>query len=156
MRRIGVLAFLWSAACSGTTDTTTIANTHDACAPLALVSAAANDVQLEGMRAAESLWRDHGAPALGLFGDATVEVRFEAAAGAFHGIYEDQEGVIYINTDLAEPELSIVIAHEVGHVFGLVHIPVDDRVSLMNPGNLTSPPTADDQRAVAALWGTCN
>lgn len=156
MRLIGVLAFLWLAACSGTTDSTTIANTHDACAPLALVSAAASDAQLEGMRAAEALWRDHGAPAIGLRGDATVEVRFEAAAGAFHGIYEDKQGIIYINTDLAGPELSIVIAHEVGHVFGLVHIPPDERVSLMNPGNLTSPPTADDQSAVAALWGTCN
>jgi hypothetical protein len=155
LRRIGGLAFTWLAACGGTTDTT-IANTHDACAPLALVSTTANDAQLEGMRAAEALWRDHGAPAMGLRSDATVEVRFEAAAPPFHGIYEDKAGVIYINSDLVEPELSIVIAHEVGHVFGLVHVPVDERVSLMNPGNLTSPPTAEDQAALAALWGTCN
>jgi hypothetical protein len=26
----------------------------------------------------------------------------------------------------------------------------------MNPGNLTTPPTPDDQLEVEALWGVCN
>jgi predicted Zn-dependent protease len=56
-------------------------------------------------------------------------------------------------TDRAE--LAIVVAHELGHAFGLVHIDVATRASLMNPGNLTTPPTDADQRALEALWGAC-
>lgn len=156
MRITGVLAITALGACSGGGDNT-IDLTHDACVPLALVSASANAAQLEGMQAAQALWRDHGAPSLGLRAGTTLEVRFEPAASAFHGLYDDEQGIIYINSDLSiEPDLSIVIAHEVGHAFGLVHVPVDERVSLMNPGNLTTPPTTDDQGALAALWGTCN
>lgn len=153
--RSGVLAIIALAAC-GTSDDGTIANTHDACAPLALISAKASAIQLDGMQAAEALWRDRGAPALGLRAGATLEIRFEAAAAPFHGLYDDEQGVIYINDDLADrTTLSIVIAHEVGHAFGLPHVPASERASLMNPGNLVTPPTAEDQAALAALWGSC-
>lgn len=153
--RIRVLAIIALAAC-GTSADVTIDNTHDACAPLALVSGKATTVQLAGMQAAEALWRDRGAPSLGLRAGATLEVRFEPAAAPFHGVYDDENAVIYINDDLAdETTLSIVIAHEVGHAFGLVHVPASERPSLMNPGNLATPPTADDQAALAAIWGSC-
>ena len=49
-----------------------------------------------------------------------------------------------------------VIAHELGHAFGLFHVPASERISLMNPGNLTTPPTTADQAALAALWGSCD
>lgn len=157
MRHLGVLALALAlalfAACSAN-DSGSIALTHDACAPLALVSSAASTEQLEGIDAAQTLWRDRGAPSIGLRAGATLDVHFEDAAPAFHGLYDDTTGLIYINTDLREPALSIVIAHELGHAFGLVH--VTDRESLMNPGNLATPPTAEDQRALAALWGTCD
>jgi len=47
------------------------------------------------------------------------------------------------------------VAHELGHAFGLVHVPQSERTSLMNPGNISTPPTVEDQAALAALWGTC-
>jgi hypothetical protein len=155
LRRLGVLAFASLAACASDSNAP-IKLTHDACAPLALVSTSASQAQLEGMDAGQSLWRDHGAPSIGLRAGATVEVRFETAAPPFHGLYDDNEGVIYINNDLQEPQtLAIVIAHEVGHSFGLLHVPADEHPSVMNPGNLTTTPNAEDQAALARLWGPC-
>ncbi|HEY5949139.1 MAG TPA: matrixin family metalloprotease, partial [Kofleriaceae bacterium] len=60
----------------------------------------------------------------------------------------------YINETLAHAQLPIVVAHELGHAFGLVH--VSDRPSLMNPGNVTTPPNESDRQALAGLWGTCD
>lgn len=129
--------------------------THDPCAPLALVATAPTAVQQAALGDAQTLWRDHGAPALGLRAGATLEVRFSDAAPAFHGLYDDEQGLIYINRDIAdEPTLSIVVAHELGHAFGLVH--VTDRVSVMNAGNLSVVPDDADRDALAALWGSCN
>lgn len=103
---------------------------------------------------AQKLWRDHGAPSLGLRADTTVEVKFDPAAPAFRGLYDDNTGLIYINNEITDPTmLSIVIAHELGHAFGLVH--VTDHVSVMNPGNVTTTPNDSDREALAALWGVC-
>jgi hypothetical protein len=129
--------------------------THDPCAPLALVATAPTTAQQAALGDAQSLWRDHGAPALGLRAGATLEVRFSDAAPAFHGLYDDARGLIYINRDLVdEPTLSIVIAHELGHAFGLVH--VTDRASVMNAGNLSIIPDDADRDALASLWGSCD
>ncbi len=130
--------------------------THDACAPLALVSTTASQMQLDAMTAAQTLWRDKGAPGLGLRAGNELEVRFERAAPAFFGLYDDEKSLIYINAGLANADqIAVVIAHETGHAFGLEHVSPDDHKSVMNPGNLNTPPTAEDQAALAALWGTC-
>lgn len=106
------------------------------------------------MTDAQALWRDRGAPSVGLRADTTVNVVFEQAADAFHGLYDDSNGVIYINTAITDPQvLSIVIAHELGHAFGLPH--VSGRPSVMNPGNLSVPPNEADAAALEALWGRC-
>jgi hypothetical protein len=111
--------------------------------------------QADGIAAALALWQSHGAPGLGSGGDASIEVRFAHAAEAFHGFYDGKAGVVYINEQLAGPSLPIVIAHELGHAFGLVHVSPDVRPSLMNPGNVDITPTDDDQRALESLWGAC-
>jgi hypothetical protein len=144
-------------ACTASGSDAPIAVTHDACAPPTVTAGpAATAIQLDGIAAAEALWRARGAPALGVRPGGVLEVQFQAAAPPFHGLYDDQASVIYINNDLADPgELAIVIAHELGHSFGLVHVSPDVRLSLMNPGNLDVLPTEDDQRALEALWGVC-
>lgn len=87
---------------------------------------------------------------------AAIELRFEAAARAFHGLYDDEHGVVYINSGISdEHPLAIVIAHELGHAFGLPHIEKGERSSLMNPGNFVTPPNGADRAALEALWGRC-
>ena len=51
--------------------------------------------------------------------------------------------------------LAITIAHEIGHAFGLVHVPADQRTSVMNPNNLVVEPTAEDVDTLATRWGVC-
>lgn len=88
---------------------------------------------------------------------AVIPIELERAPAAFHGFYDDEAGVIYLNDQLADRrQLAIVLAHELGHAFGLVHVSPAERTSLMNPGNLTTPPTDEDQAALEALWGRCD
>lgn len=151
--RVACVVVLW-ALVGCTTPDGTIDNTHDACAPLQLRADGASAAQEAGIAGAIALWHDHGAARLGTADGPAVEIRFRSAAPAFHGVYDDEAAVIYINTDVADPEmLAIVIAHEVGHALGLPH--VNDARSVMIPGNTTVPPGADDAAALATLWGDC-
>ena len=149
--------FLLLTACAAQDGSAPIKVTHDPCTPPSVTTAAsATPAQTAGIAAAEALWRPRGIPALGVRDGGALEVRFQPAAPPFHGLYDDVASVIYINDDLTDPTmLSIVIAHELGHAFGLVHVSADVRASVMNPGNLAVLPTADDQQALEALWGVC-
>ena len=79
---------------------------------------------------------------------------FATAAPAIFGFY-DGNGDISINQELDADKAAVTIAHELGHAFGLVHVPASVRPSVMNPGNLSVTPTAGDRDALAAIWGTC-
>jgi hypothetical protein len=154
-----VLAAL--AACGGATSPESH-TAHDACAPLAVTAPGATAAQQSGIAGALALWRGRGAAAFdpagaaASAGGATVAIEFDAAAETFHGIYDADADRVLINRELTDPAaLAIVIAHELGHAFGLVHIAPGDRISLMNPGNLITAPTDADQRALEALWGAC-
>jgi len=82
-----------------------------------------------------------------------LPVRFESDSG-LRGAYWDAVGVITIGADLLAPEeYPVAVAHEMGHAFGLPH--TSERPSVMNVGNTTLAPTAEDAAAVAALWPSC-
>jgi hypothetical protein len=136
--------------------------TFDPCTPVTLVpDATATATQLQGVAAGAALWNASAGSDLltassgpGATGP-TLPIHFQVAAAPFHGLYDAGPGQVYINDDLTGEELEITIAHEVGHSFGLVHIPSDVRASLMNPANLTVLPTAADVTTLAGLWGRC-
>ena len=143
------------AACASTPDRPVIS--FDACQPLRVSAAGASADQAAGLDDAISMW--HAIGVTGVARDdaaADLTVVFESAAPAFHGYYDDQDAAIDINEDLDDPvERAITIAHELGHAYGLVHVEPAQRVSVMNPGNLTVAPVLRDREAIDALWGAC-
>lgn len=130
--------------------------TFDPCNPTTITAPAATSDQVASIDAAIAMWHMRGVAGLAR-GDATqVAVEFRDATDAIYGFYDDTTATVYVNTRVDDPERrAITIAHELGHALGLVHIPLDERASVMNPGNLTIAPTADDSAALVALWGSC-
>jgi hypothetical protein len=137
---------------------TALRTVFDPCQPVvAAPDAMATPAERASVEQAIQIWRH--AAALEVTLDAaphapSIPIHFQAAAGAFHGLYDDHAGEIFVNQDLMDPNArAITIAHELGHAFGLLH--VVGRPSLMNPGNTTVPPTAEDIATLAASWGAC-
>jgi hypothetical protein len=136
--------------------------TFNPCASVTLApDASATTVQLAGVAAAAALWNQTAGSALAMTSTTgapatpTLPIHFQSAAAPIHGLYDAPDGEVFINDDLSGSNLEITIAHEVGHSFGLVHIPPDVRPSLMNPGNLTVSITPEDIATLAGLWGRC-
>jgi hypothetical protein len=132
----------------------------DVCDAIVLEADGATPAQRAGVDDAIALWAGLGVATLSTApaeGAATIPIVFEAANPAFHGYYDDEAGVIYVNVELdADPDArAITIAHELGHAFGLYHVSTGERASLMNPHNLTIPPTEEDRRQIERLWGRC-
>jgi hypothetical protein len=140
------------------------------CAPLALVAdPGATADQAQGVAAGLALWNNAAGTQLSMLnalasasaGDAgstagpSLPIHFQTAGAPFRGLYDPIDVEIFINNDLSGSPLPIVIAHEIGHSFGLVHIPDGERPSLMNPDNMTVTPTPTDVATLAAVWGRC-
>jgi hypothetical protein len=128
----------------------------DPCAPLVIAADAdATTAERAALGDAVGLWR-----AMSRVRVTTEEVAdaphlyvaFRDAPLVFFGIYETAG--IAVNRGLTDPaERAVVLAHEMGHAFGLEH--VTDGGSVMHPGNLTVVPGPRDAEALAALWGAC-
>jgi hypothetical protein len=137
--------------------------TFDACAPLVVVpEPTITAEQSQGLADGIALWNSRAATrisgALPAVDDAPAQVplRFQAAAPPFHGLYDDQAGIVFINQDVTDRHaLAVTIAHELGHVFGLPHVATSVRASLMNAGNMTVEPTPADVATLADRWGPC-
>jgi hypothetical protein len=131
----------------------------DACAPLHLTTdAGLTDAQAAGILAAMPLWNERAGTQIMMGADpgATgLPIHFQNAGAPFHGLYDAPSGQVFINTDLSGAPLAITIAHEIGHAFGLAHVPADQRTSVMNPNNLNVEPTAEDVDTLATRWGGC-
>ena len=131
----------------------------DACAPVPLVAdTELTDAQAAGIRAAIALWNERAGTRLTLAvdrGEPGLPIHFQAAAPNFHGLYDAPTGQVFINTDLTGEALAITIAHEVGHAFGLSHVPAGQYTSVMNPNNLVVEPTLEDVDTLAMRWGSC-
>jgi hypothetical protein len=146
---LGVIA----SACVGGPGDTTIDITYDPCAITRVHASEATGVQHSAIDAAIALWRPRGVTGLEHAAPPEIEIRFEPASTVFRGLYDDERGVVYINSNITDPTvLAIVLAHELGHAFGLEHV---SGTSVMKSGNLDTPPSAADQAAIEALWGVC-
>jgi hypothetical protein len=155
-----LLVILLSIGCTAANDDD-IDLVHDACERVVLAPALdTTSHEREAIEIGAELWNESARTRLELGeprGDAVVPVRFQDAATAFRGFYDDVNGIVFVNRRLEDVGAeSITIAHELGHAFGLVHVPRDERPSVMNPGNLVELPTIEDVEALALLWGRCD
>jgi len=159
LRPTTLACLVWVTACGGGTGGP-MRTTFDPCEPLVVgLDAGVTDAERASVEAAVALWNRVAAMRLTTLDPRApvVPLHFQAAANAFHGLYDDAHGVVYVNQALASdlPACTVAIEHELGHSFGLLHVPASTRASLMNPGNLTVGPTPADVTAVAAMWGAC-
>jgi hypothetical protein len=147
------------AACSSSSDATTAAIHFDVCAPILVDAPEATADQLASLDDAIAMWNAQGAAQLARAGTghtADVTLRFQRAAGNIFGLYDDAAAVIYVNLVLTDEEQrAVTIAHELGHAFGLEHVPSTARASVMNPGNLVHVPDPADAATLRTLWGSC-
>lgn len=159
MLRVVCLATLL-ASCGGA-DQTPFLVTHDPCGVVVLVPAGdTTPAEEHSAREAARLWNERAGTQVTLDDPAPedasisrVPLTFGDAAGFYFGRYEDDVGAIFVNRRVSDPtRRAIVIAHELGHAFGLLH--VEHRRSIMEPGNLDQEPTAED-RAALAERATC-
>lgn len=146
------------AACGGQFDDD-IDQVFDPCSAITLEPTNANEEELQSIHDAVSMWNELGADLAvdsdeETSSDAVIPIEFEDAAPMFRGIYRDEIGDVVINRSLSDRDKrAVVIAHELGHAFGLVHV---DHESVMMSGNVDLVPGSVDVAALAELWPECS
>ncbi len=161
MRIRALCAVVLGWGCTGGDDGGPVPALADPCAPVVLVPAAdATDGERTAIADAAAMWGAAAATRMELAGDEVgsgaqpIPIRFASAPLAFLGAYEVERSDVVVNRDIADGQTrAIVIAHELGHAFGLAH--VGGRESVMNAGNTTVRPNAGDAAELVARWGTC-
>lgn len=164
LRSTWILSLALVGGCAGGPQDTTLDIVADVCEPTAVTASSdATGAQLASIDAALAMWsrlgfdRARRVAGVPLTGGQHISIVFDDAAEFFHGLYDDEHGVVYINRALSDDhERSVTLAHELGHAFGLWHIDRGARVSVMNPSNLVVEPNDGDAAELAALWGSCS
>jgi hypothetical protein len=164
LRSTCILALALLGGCAGGPQDTTLDIVSDVCEPTAVIAPAdASDAQLASIDEALAMWANLGfdraervAADADLGAEQHVRVVFEEAAEMFHGLYDDENGVVYINSVISDDHArAVTVAHELGHSFGLFHVDPGVHVSVMNPANMVVEPNDSDASALVALWGSC-
>ena len=141
-------------------DPTEFLMTFDACEPLVLEPGESfGAAEVAAVQDTIDLWREVSPVRLTLeptAGAATLPV-LGTDSEAFFGQFDDRRGVILLSRHMTDRrQRAIVLAHEVGHAYGLFHAGEEDRPSVMTSGNRDVPPTAGDAAGIEALWGDCS
>ena len=161
--RFSILSLALIGGCAGGSQDTTLEIVNDVCEPTTIIAPAdATDEQLASIDGAIAMWTHLGFEHIAR-GDGTslgdgqqIPIVFDDAAAFFHGLYDDENGVVYINRTLSDDsQRAITVAHELGHAFGLWHVDRSARSSVMNPNNLAVEPNDGDAAELVALWGPC-
>jgi hypothetical protein len=161
LRSAWILSLALFGGCASAPQDTTLDIVMDVCEPTAVIAPSdASEGELASIDEALAMWATLGFDRFergdGVAGEQHVSIVFEEAAEMFHGLYDDEHGVVYVNRTLSDDhQRTVTVAHELGHSFGLWHVDPDARVSVMNPSNLVVEPNDGDADELLALWGAC-